>query len=115
MKLLFIVLNKVEKLDELLENLGNNGYTEATIINSTGMMHELLSHDDLGFIGTIRQLLDPKRKENRTIYMIVKDESVDKIIEIVDEVVGGIDNPDTGIIFTVPVDLIRGVKILWYF
>ena len=115
MKLLFIVLNKVDKLDELLEEFGKNNITEATIINSTGMMHELLSHDDLGFIGAFRQLLDPQRKENRTIYMVVSDEKVDKVIEIVDKVVEGIDNPDTGIIFTVPVDLIRGVKISWYF
>ena len=107
-----IVLNKVNKLDHLLEELGEAGISGATIINSTGMAHELLSHDELGFIGTFRQLLDPKRKENRTIYMVLEDEMVDKAIEIVDKVVEGIDNPDTGIIFTVPVDLIRGVKTL---
>lgn len=112
MKLLFIVLNKVEVLDKLLEKLGENGFTEATIINSAGMAHELLSHDDLGFIGSFRQLLNPHRKENKTIYMVIKDESVDKVIEIVDKAVGGIDNPDTGIIFTVPVDLIRGANIV---
>ena len=113
MKLFVIVLNKVDKLDKLLEELCENDISGATIINSTGMAHELLSHDDLGFIGAFRQLLDPKRKENRTIYMVLEDCQVDKAIDIVDRVVEGIDNPDTGIIFTVPVDLIRGVKTLW--
>ena len=112
MKLFIIVLNKVDKLDYLLEELGEAGISGATIINSTGMAHELLSHDELGFIGAFRQLLDPKRKENRTIYMVLEDELVDKAIEVVDRVVDGIDNPDTGILFTVPVDLIRGNKKL---
>ena len=112
MKLFVIVLNKVDKLDSLLEELGEAGISGATIINSTGMAHELLSHDELGFIGAFRQLLDPKRKENRTIYMVLEDSLVDKAIEIVDRVVDGIDNLDTGILFTVPVDLIRGNKKL---
>lgn len=112
MKLFVIVLNKVDKLDSLLEELGEAGISGATIMNSTGMAHELLSHDELGFIGAFRQLLDPKRKENRTIYMVLEDSLVDKAIEIVDRVVDGIDNPDTGILFTVPVDLIRGNKKL---
>jgi len=41
MQLLLIVLNRVEKLDELLENLMDNGFSGATILNSTGMMREL--------------------------------------------------------------------------
>ena len=41
MKLLLIVLNKTEKLDELLEELIERGIKGATIFNSIGMAREL--------------------------------------------------------------------------
>ena len=47
MKFVLIVLNKVEVLDELLEDFVENGIHGATIINSTGMASELFSHHDL--------------------------------------------------------------------
>ena len=41
MKLVLLVLNKVEKLDDFLEGLAEHGITGATIVNSTGMVKEL--------------------------------------------------------------------------
>jgi len=43
-QLLVLVLNQVDKLDDLLKVFMNNGITGATIINSTGMIKELASH-----------------------------------------------------------------------
>ena len=55
MKLLLIVLNKTEKLDELLEKMMDKGITGATIFNSTGMARELAKHsEDFPIFGTLR-------------------------------------------------------------
>ena len=57
MKLLVIILNKTECLEELLEAFTQNNISGATIIDSKGMLQELSEHDDFRFIGSLRSLL----------------------------------------------------------
>ena len=48
---------------------------------------------------------------NKTILSIVADDStVLRLKAIVDEVVGGMDKPGTGIMFTIPVDWAAGIS-----
>lgn len=112
MKLVTIILNKTECLDELLEEFGNNSISGATIIDSRGMVQELYDHDheDLFFLVSLRSLLAPTHKENKTIIMAAKDEDVKVISTIVNKVTGGLDKPDTGILFTTPIDYVEGIK-----
>lgn len=109
MKLLIIVLNKVEYLDKLLAKFGQCSIPGATILNSKGMAQELGSHDELRFLGSLRLLMNPARQENVTIFMAIPDEKVKTVSKIVNEVTGGLDQPDTGILFTVPIDYTEGM------
>lgn len=110
MQLMFIVLNKVEALDSLLEEMMKNGVRGATIMNSTGMAHELAkSGEDFPIFGTLRLLLDPERSESKTIFMVLREDEVDKVKNIVKSVIGDLSKPDTGIIFTVPVSSAEGI------
>src|SRR5690554_5756534 len=75
LQLLLIVLNKVEKLDELLETFLDKGFSGATIINSTGMISKLAkTMEDYPIFGSLRYLIDLDREENKTIFMALKDE-----------------------------------------
>ena len=76
MKLVTIILNKTECLDELLEEFTQNKISGATIIDSKGMVQELYDHDheDLFFLVSLRSLLEPTHKENKTIIMVAKEE-----------------------------------------
>jgi hypothetical protein len=60
---------------------------------------------------SLRMLLDPGHKESRTIFMVIKEEQIPTISEIVNDVTGGLDQPDSGIIFTVPVGYTEGFKV----
>lgn len=110
MKLLIIVLNKIECLERLITSFGNNQIPGATIIDSRGMAQELEQFSDMDFMFSLRMLINPAHKENKTIFMAVPDELVPKISHIVNEVTGGLDQPDTGILFTVPIDHIEGLR-----
>ena len=112
MKLVTIILNKTECLDEILEEFGNNNIPGATIIDSRGKVQELSDHDheDMYFLVSLRSLLSPSHKENKTIIMVAKDEDVKVISAIVNTPTGGLDKPDTGILFTIPVDYVEGIK-----
>lgn len=109
MKALFFVLNRIEKLNPLLNEFANIGVRGATILNSNGMAHALFDSDDHNVFASFRHYLDPKRKESKTIVMIINEDEQEKIVNTIEEIVGDIDNADTGIIFTVPVDFVRGM------
>lgn len=113
MKLVTIILNKTECLDELLEEFSNNNLSGATIIDSRGMVQELYEHDneDLSFLVSLRSLMEPSHKENKTIIMVAKDEDVKVISRILNKAVGGINKPDTGILFTLPIDHLEGISL----
>lgn len=112
MKLLIIVLNKTECLEELLEEFGKNSFSGATIIDSKGMIQELSDNEEFDFriLGSLRNLLNPSHKENKTIFMVTKESDIDNIYEITDRVTGGLSKPDTGILFTLPIDRLEGLS-----
>lgn len=110
MKLLVIILNKTECLEELLEAFTENNISGATIIDSKGMLQELYEHDEFKFIGSLRSLFNPEHTENKTILMVTKEERVKEISKITNDVTGGLDKPDTGILFTLPIDYLEGLS-----
>ena len=113
MKLLIFILNKHEKLEKLLKRLAEEHLTGATVFDSSGMATRLVSSDDETFsniFGSLRQLLKDTKKENKTIMMVTSEKNVARVEEIIEEVVGDLNEPNTGILFTVPVDYLRGFK-----
>ena len=109
MKLVVIILNKLDCLDKLLTAFGKNSIPGATILSSRGMAQTLEAHDELRFIGSLRMLMNANYKENRTILMAVPDEKVDTVVELVNKATGGLDQPDSGILFTLPIDRVEGM------
>jgi len=110
MKLMIIVLNKIEKLDDFLEGLMDQRITGATILSSTGMVKELAKRsNDYPIFASIRFLLDLDHQESKTIFMVLKDEQVDTVRKVVREVIGDLSVPDTAVMFTLPVLTAEGV------
>lgn len=112
MLVLFIVLNKVEVLEDLLENFNSAGIRGATVISSTGMARVLHSYgDDLPFMSSLRMLLDPEREANKTIFTLIKDDKLPDALTAVRSAVGDLSKPDTAIVFTLPVSYAEGVGL----
>ena len=76
---------------------------------SRGMAMELAEHDELRFIGSLRMLMNPAHKENKMIFMVLDGEKVRTGSRGVNEVTGGLDQPDSGILFTVPISYVEGL------
>ncbi len=109
MKCMFVILNDTTRLSELLKALGDNGINGATIFESTGMAHKLMGeNDELRFIGSLKQILNPERERNTTILIVLTEEQVLLAKAAVRKVLGNLNNPDTGILFTMPIDSIEG-------
>ena len=111
MQLLVIVLNKTECLEDILKKLSENELHGATILDSKGMAHSLDGFNELSFMLSLRMVLNPEHRESKTFFMVIKDDETEKVSKIVNEVTGGLDQPDTGILFTVPVSHLEGFKL----
>ncbi len=108
-QLLIVVLNKTECLEDILERFAEEGIRGATVIDSRGMAQSLYGHDELKFIASLRLLLDSSHQENKTIFAVLEEDKIPTVSKIVNDITGGLDHPDTGILFTVPVQYIEGL------
>lgn len=110
MQVLFLVLNRLEKIDELLEAFNDAGIRGATVVNSTGMAHTLANthEDDLTF-ASLRAFFVGNREDNRTIFMVLSDEKVSLAKKVINDVID-LSQPDTGILFGVPVSFVEGIS-----
>jgi len=110
MQVLFLVLNKTECLEGILEALMRNGIGGATVLESEGMMRAMHPNlEDLPMFGTLRQLINPARSMSKTIIMVVEDKQVDLIRKLIKQETGGLNHPDTGILFAVPTVFVEGI------
>ncbi|MEG2429521.1 MAG: hypothetical protein RSA79_02480 [Oscillospiraceae bacterium] len=110
MQVLFLVLNKVDCLENLLINLAQAGVKGGTIIDSTGMARALGDSEDNNIWGSLRMLLDPQREESKTLFFILENEQVATVRKIINEVTGGLDKPDSGIMFGFDLLFVEGLK-----
>ena len=108
MQLLVAVINQEEKLDEILSGFLELGITGATIIASEGM-GRVLSHDIPIFAG-LQTLLARSRPQNQTIFSVIdEDAKVDGALALLQEICGDLNDPATGIAFTIPINRVVGL------
>lgn len=113
MKLLVFILNNDELLDDLLECFLDEGIRGATIVDSMGMASALTAsgHDDhLPIFGSLRLMLNQGRPYNKTIFIALEDQQVKTCIKCIKNIVGELNKPDTGILFTIPIDYLEGFQ-----
>ena len=111
LQVLFLVLNRTEFLEPLLVALLEHGINGATVLQSTGMMRVLGQNgDDAPMFGALRQLFDPSRKDSKTVMMVLTEAQATQARALIQEITGGLNRPDTGILFAIPVLYAEGLE-----
>jgi len=80
----------------------------ATIIDSIGM-GRILAHDIPIFAG-FRNLMQESRPGNKTIFTVVDEKKVPRIVQGVEQICGSLDEPGAGILVTMPVGIAKGIS-----
>lgn len=113
MNALFIVLNEVKYLDDILDSFVEIGVKGATILDSQGM-GSAITNSGRGkepFFGGIRSFIENSRPYNKTIFAVIEDEVLlEKTVKTVKSILGDIYEPGVGMLFTMPVGNIYGMK-----
>lgn len=100
---LFIVLNKTNYLDDILEKFLEIGVTGATILDSQGMAGAIADKSSVPMFGLLKTILDDSKPYNKTIFTVLENQ---KMVEItaaaVKEVLGNDAKVGAGFMFSVP-------------
>ena len=107
MKLVVIVLNNTEHLEDLLTAFLEIGVSGSTVIDSVGM-GRILSHDVPIFAG-LRSAFPGTSPVNKTILTVTPDELIDNVLIVIEDVCGTFEESGTGLVFVLPVDTVRGI------
>jgi hypothetical protein len=75
-----------------------------------GRLHQSASlRDDLPLMPSLSDFYEQNEELSRTIFTIIKDDLVEKIIEVTGQIVGDLSLPGTGILTVLPVDSVHGL------
>jgi hypothetical protein len=112
MQLMILILSKVDVLSTLLTRLIAAGISGTTVVDCEGAMR-VLSQADIEpppiFAG-LRQYLNPQRQKGKLVLVVLSDAQVPAARQVIHDVVGGLDKPDTGIVITLPLSSAEGLS-----
>ncbi|HHW79200.1 MAG TPA: hypothetical protein GX742_00180 [Acholeplasmataceae bacterium] len=113
MKVLFIVLNDTNFLEDILNAFLKLDVKGATILESEGMLKTVLKNEGLSYL--FRGMFSPARPEDahdsKTIFTVIKsDEKVKKVVEAVQNILEQSKKETTGFMFTLPVSDVYPMK-----
>jgi len=112
MHVLFLVLNEIEYLDDILSEFVEIGVKGATILDSQGMASAIANNSNrqVPLFGSLKSFLDSSRPYNKTVFTVIDNpELLEKAVDAVNRVIGDIRKPGVGLMFTIPVDNIFGL------
>ncbi len=105
-----IVLHKTECLDEILKKFVENNIPGGTILDGHGMARSVKKEEDNLLMSMLKDVIDFEDDTSKVMFMIVEENQIRTISQIVNEVTGGLQNPNTGIMFCTPVVYIEGLR-----
>ncbi len=114
-ELIVMVLDDADKVDEILNVWLAAGVSGVTLLDSSGLGHQFaqqrsLPSDDMPLIPSLERLLRAREEKSRTLFSVVPDGfNVEALIAATETITGPLENPDTGILFTLPVTRARGL------
>jgi nitrogen regulatory protein PII len=107
MKLLFIVLNSKDALEEVLEGLIEVGVTGATVVDSVGMGHII---EEVPLFAGMKDTFRSSKPHNNVILSVIGDTQATETLSMLEKILACSQEKHKGIAFTVPIDAAIGFR-----
>lgn len=113
-ELVILVTTRCADIDEILKGWMECGISGATIFESHGLARHIAGigvSDDLPLMPSLASLMRSEEEEQRTVFVVVPDGfDVEKLVAAAEKVTGPLNEPHTGIMFTIPVSRTWGLR-----
>ena len=107
--MLMVILKKIDLVDEIMQKLAETGVRGGTIVDGTGMAKALVNMDDIPMFGMLRHILvDEEKLTSKLLIFVLKEEQIKVTRETIKKVVGNLNEPNTGIMFSIPIKDVEG-------
>ncbi len=107
MYMVLCVIHDTNKFDQVLTGWYDAGVSGITILTTTGLARlntRAALREDIPLFPGLDDLYASDADTNRTIFSVVRGEAmVDRLVEATQEVLGDLNNPNTGILIVLPV------------
>ncbi len=108
MRLLMAVIDDSSKIVHILDGFLQIGIRGSTIIDSIGMAHLVADH--VPIFSRFAELGGSERY-NKTIFAVIQSEThLEEAIRVIEQVVGDLRMPETGVVFVLPVERCIGLE-----
>lgn len=110
MQLLILILKKIEFQAEIIKRLAEAGVKGGTVLEGNGMAKALVNMEDIPIVGMLRHVLSDAENEICKVMMFVlKDEQVMVTRTTIKKIIGDLNAPNTGIMFSIPITYVEGL------
>lgn len=103
---LFVVLNEIDYIEDILSGFVDNKITGATIVESQGMGSAIVNsnNESMPLFATLRMMIGDSHPYSKTMFTVLENEAmVEKAVSVVQEVLSDVKDTGIGFMFTVPV------------
>lgn len=111
--LVLLVLNDPDLSDAVLNAWETAGVRGVTILESSGIgrYRQASLRDDLPLMPSLRDLLRGRETHHRTFFSIVEgDAQVEQLARVTQAVTGDFSQPNTGVLFAMPLSHVYGLN-----
>ena len=108
MQLLVMIVDKREDLDEIFEEFIKFGIKGVTVIDSYGAGNLLAGK--MSILGRLNKMTTSNKKPNKMIFSIIENPmKLERAMEMAENIVGDLKEPDSATIFTIPLGIVKGL------
>ena len=108
MELLVCVIHEEDKLNDVLAGFVELGVPGATIFSSRGMARQL---PEAPVFAGLKDLMSSAQPENTTVFSVIESKkTLNAAIEMIKSTCGDLSAPGTGILFTLELDQVVGLR-----
>lgn len=110
MQLLIFITNRTECINPILTDLFERKIGGATVVECEGMVKALGGNDSEPppMFGSLLLFLHTQHEEGKMLFTVLEDGDVETAKQIIRERSGGLEQPGSGVLFTVPVSSMEG-------
>ncbi len=111
MELLVLILNDVSRVPKILSAFMEAGIPGTTVVECHGAMRVLRQSqvEPPPIFGALRHIIHEEYSEGRILLTVLSDEQLATARAIIRQVVGDLSQPDTGILFAMPITSVEGL------
>lgn len=111
--LVVFVLDDPDKCSAILDAWEDAGANGITILKSTGLgrVRQAGLRDDLPLLPSLHDLLHAEESSHRTLFSVVENQvQVEALVKATQSIVGDLNQPQTGLLFVVPLLQVFGLR-----